>query len=88
MTRSLIGPAVASLTVAALGCGEGPSTSDLVARVGDHELTVAQVVGLLADEERLPTQAGDARRQAQAASFSPAAAARSTPAAWAHTEAV
>ncbi len=58
MTRPLIGAAVAGLTVAAVGCGEGPSNSDLVARVGDHELTVAQVVGLLVDEERLPTQAG------------------------------
>jgi len=45
---------VALLTSGALGCADTGSNEGLVARVGDYELTVADVAELLVNEERLP----------------------------------
>jgi hypothetical protein len=42
--------------LATAGCGDEAADPNVVARVGDHELTVDDVVRLLVDEERLPTE--------------------------------
>jgi hypothetical protein len=43
--------------LAAAACGDDAADPSLVARVGDYELTVDDVVRLLVDEERLPADA-------------------------------
>ena len=52
----MIAPVLGCLTLAAAGCGDDAMDANVVARVGDYELTVDDVVTLLADEERLPTE--------------------------------
>lgn len=49
--------ALGYLTLAAAACGDDAANPNVVARVGDHELTVDDVVRLLVDEERLPAEA-------------------------------
>ena len=54
--RMRIAPVLGSLVLAAAGCGDDAMDANVVARVADHEFTVDDVVALLADEERLPTE--------------------------------
>jgi hypothetical protein len=49
--------ALAGLALAAAACQDDPADPNVVARVADYELTVDDVVQLLVDEERLPTDA-------------------------------
>lgn len=53
---SRVGIVVGSVLLAS-ACGETAPDPNVVARAGDHELTVDDVVRLLVDEERLPTEA-------------------------------
>lgn len=55
MKKWIVGAAAA---LAAAGCADASDDSSLVARVGDYELTIDQVVELLVDEERLAADAG------------------------------
>jgi hypothetical protein len=57
MSRVNIGLMIGLLGLAAAGCGEDAADPNVVARVDDYELTVDDVVRLLVDEERLPTEA-------------------------------
>lgn len=53
------------LALASFGCDEEPAATGLVARVGDHELTVDEAVRLLVDQEEIPTQAAVVRSLAE-----------------------
>jgi parvulin-like peptidyl-prolyl isomerase len=48
---------LAAVAVVAAGCGTEASEADLVARVDEHQFTVAQAVELLVNEERLAANA-------------------------------
>ncbi len=56
MRKWLMLAALAGLTTGATACGGPTSNEGLVARAGDHELTVDHVVNLLVDQESLPPQ--------------------------------
>ena len=56
-----ITPAWAGLIVTFGACGQPGDETDLVARVGDYELTVDEIVDLLVDEEGLAADAGVVR---------------------------
>jgi parvulin-like peptidyl-prolyl isomerase len=58
MKNRILLVACGGLVPGVLACGETTSETELVARVGEHELTVDQVVELLADEERLAADVG------------------------------
>jgi hypothetical protein len=57
MSRVKIGVMIGWLGLALTACGDNVADPNVVARVGDYELTVDDVVRLLVDEERLPTEA-------------------------------
>ncbi|MGE0159427.1 MAG: peptidylprolyl isomerase [Gemmatimonadales bacterium] len=54
MSRTLF---VACLGLAAAGCGDEEASPNVVARAGDYELTVDDVVRLVVDEEQIPVEA-------------------------------
>ena len=54
--RTRIAPVLGCLVLAAAGCADDEMDANVVARVDDYELTVDEVVTLLVDEERLPTE--------------------------------
>jgi len=57
MRKWLMLATLSALTLSAAACGDGPTSNEgLVARAGDHELTVDHVVNLLVDQEALPPQ--------------------------------
>ncbi len=56
MKRWRILPVLAAISLAFGACGGSKSHEGLVARAGDHDLTVDQVVQLLQDQEALPVQ--------------------------------
>ena len=53
MKRCWNGVALGGLVIVAAACAEATNDENVVARVGDYELTVDQAVELLVDEERL-----------------------------------
>ncbi len=57
MRKWLMLAALGALTLSAAACGDGPTSNEgVVARAGEHELTVDHVVNLLVDQEALPPQ--------------------------------
>jgi parvulin-like peptidyl-prolyl isomerase len=61
MSKRWITPVIAGLAIVLAGCHDDTSNESLVARAGDHRLTVDQVVSLLQDQESVPTQAAVVR---------------------------
>lgn len=57
MKRSRLGPLLAGWMVALTSCEDGRPDPDVVARAGDHQLRVDEVVELLADREEYPARA-------------------------------
>ena len=58
MTKKWIAPAALGVALTAAACADEASDENVVARVGDHALTVDEAVELLVDEEQF---AADAR---------------------------
>ncbi|MBM4182686.1 MAG: hypothetical protein FJ207_00510 [Gemmatimonadetes bacterium] len=56
VSKTRLGLVLGGLLLSA-ACGDAEPDANTVARVGDYELTVDDVVRLLVDEERLPTEA-------------------------------
>jgi peptidyl-prolyl cis-trans isomerase D len=57
LARAGRGLLLATTAAALVACGDEAESGPLVARAGDYQLTVADAVELLVDEENLPTQA-------------------------------
>src|SRR5688500_483405 len=58
-SRARIALLLTPVCLTALGCGddEASSSSNVVARVGDYQLTIDDVVRLVVDEEQIPVEA-------------------------------
>jgi hypothetical protein len=57
MSHARVAGLLVPLCLAALACGDDEPSANVVARAGDYELTVDDVVDLVVDEEQIPVEA-------------------------------